>query len=307
MNPFWRPLPVLLAVGLAVGLFPTRGPADDKTPPKFTKGQLADKLAQKVSLDKTFDGNFGDAVKLLSDKFDLPLVIDPSVKLEDGMAACDGVDDLPVKLPRLLNVRTDTVLRLLCDQMKAMFLVQPDHIKIVTAGWAMYESGILKRIDPNNQEEPELLPLIDALKAQPLIKRALVTGAYKNVPLADVLDDIAESTGATVILSPEVGPTVKTPITVRFANTPVDAAVRTICEITDLGVFADANVLVVTTKEKAAARQKSDDDKRRAKALAVLPSGGPIPAEVAAELLELRKQNEQLRKQLEEIQKMLKK
>src|SRR5205823_12823777 len=88
-------------------------------------------------------------------------------------------------------------------------------------------------------------------KAKPLIKRAMVTAAYKGTPLSEVLDDIAESTGATVVLSPEVGPKAAAGVTARFANTPVDAAVRTLCEVADLGVMEDANVRVVTTRERA--------------------------------------------------------
>src|SRR5205823_391132 len=96
------------------------------------------------SLEKPFDGKFKDAVKLLSDTYDLPLVIDPSVhQVDGGMGMCDGADDKPVKLPRLLNVRVDTVLRLVCEQVGATYLIYPDTIKIVAAANGLYESGVL--------------------------------------------------------------------------------------------------------------------------------------------------------------------
>ena len=110
-------------------------------------------------------------------------------------------------------------------------------------------------------------------------------------------------------------------MTARFANTPVDAAVRTLCEVADLGVIEDANVLVVTTREKASARAKAEDEKRKARQAGGL--GGLVgwpgfvglgglgglagPADVAAELAKIREQNEQLKKQVEELQKALKK
>jgi len=312
-----RPRAVLFAaLGLALCAAPAA--AQEKEP---TKAKLTDKLARKVTLDK-FEGTFKEAVELFATKFDLPLIIDPSVHPDAGAAQCDAADDLRVKLPRLVNVRVDTALRLLCEQVNAMYLVRPDHIRLVGAAAGLYESGVLRQPDPGSpDEEPTMLSPLEMQKAKPLIKRALVTAAYKGTPLSEVLDDIAESTGATVVLSPEVGPKAAAGVTARFANTPVDAAVRTLCEVADLGVIEDANVLVVTTREKASARAKAEDEKRKARQAGGL--GGLVgwpgfvglgglgglagPADVAAELAKIREQNEQLKKQVEELQKALKK
>lgn len=297
------------------------------------KPKLSEKLARKVTLEK-FEGNFKEAVELFATKFDLPLVVDPSVGNAGGMAACDAADGLPVRLPRVVNVRVDTALRLLCEQVNAMYLVQPDHVRIVAAAAGLLESGVIKPSEPGEDAEAVQFTPLDQQKYKPLIKRALVTAAFRGVALSEVLDDIAEATGATVVLSPDVGPVADRKVTARFANTPVDAAVRTLCEVTDLGVIEDANVLVVTTKEKAAARAKSDDDKRKARAAAVagfglggglcgtpfalgglggLGGGGvglagvAAPADLSADVARLKEQNEQLKKQVEELQKAMKK
>ena len=224
-----------------------------------------------------------------------------------------------MRLPKLLNVRVDTVLRLVCEQVNAMPLVQPDHIKITHAVWGQYESGVLPLADPTNPNEDIQLQLgtPELQKAKPLIKRALVTGVFKNVTLADIIDDIAESTGATVIVSPTVGEKAKLPLTVRFSNTPVDAAVRTLCEMADLGAVEDTNVLLVTTAERAAAKAKEIADKRKAR-IAEMGQGlgggglgglvvGTGTTPDAAELAKLREQHEALKKQVEELQKALKK
>ena len=102
---------------------------------------------------------------------------------------CPVPDDRVVKLPKLLNVRVDTVLRLVCEQVNAVHLIQPDHVKITHTVWGPYESGVLPLGDPTNpnEEQPPLLSAADIPKAKPLIKRALVTGAYKNVPLSQII------------------------------------------------------------------------------------------------------------------------
>jgi hypothetical protein len=312
-----RPRLLSLAVlGLAIWAAPAA--AQEK---EAAKARLTDRLARKVTLDK-FEGTFKQAVELFATKFDLPLVLDPSVRPE-GAADDTPVNDTPVRLPPLVNVRVATALRILCEQVNAMYLVRPDHIKIVGAAHGLYETGVLKQPDPTSpDEEPSMLSSLEMQKAKPLIKRALVTAGYKGTPLSEVLDDIAESTGATVVLSPEVGPKATAGVTARFANTPVDAAVRTLCEVADLGVIEDANVLVVTTREKAAARAKAEDEKRKTRHPAGMIGfpgfaglggwlgglGGPaVPTDMAAELAKLKEQNEQLKKQVEELQKALKK
>lgn len=316
------PRVLFLAAGLTLPALSAR--ADDRAAPApAPAGKLTDLLAKRIKLDGITDAKFEDVVVMLSDKFDLPLVVDPRVgrDLDVAMAACDGADDRPIKLPRLVNVRLSTVLKMVCDQVNATYLVQPEYIKIVPAVVGLYESGILGVGIPPipGMEDTQLMSTDEILKSLPLIKRALVSASYKNRPLRDVLDDIAESTGATLTLSREARPTADTKITVRFANTPVDAAVRTLCEMTDLGVIQDANVLIVTTKDRAAARAKADAEKPRVKfaeaavanglAMGVGGFGGGVGLfpDLSAEIARLKEQNEQLKVQVEELRKLLKK
>lgn len=289
-------------------------PVPAALPPKVADtSDLPKLLATRVAVAR-FDGKFKDAVKLLADTYDLPLVIDPRLGPGDAMAACDGVaDDKPVKLPKLANVRLDTVLKILAEQVNGKFLVYPDHIKIVPETFAAYESGVLSvSADPN--DEP-LLTTSDLLRSKPLIKRALVNASFKNKPLSEVIDEIAEATGANVAVSPLLPANVRqAPVTVRFANTPVDAAVRTLCEMTECGAIEDANVLLVTTRERATARAKEEAQKVKDRHPALQPvfGGGagvglPAQPDIATEVAKLKEQNEQLRKELEELKKAMKK
>lgn len=317
------PRVLLLAAGLTLPALTARAADPNPKAAAAPAVKLTDLLAKRIKIDPISDVKFGDVVVMLSDRFDLPLVVDPRVgrDLDGAMAACDGADEKPIKLPRLVNVRLSTVLKMVCDQVGATYLVQPEYIKIVPAVVGLYESGILGLGDPPipGMEDTQLLTRQEILKSLPLIKRALVSASYKKVPLRDVLDDIAESTGATLTLSREAGPQEDVAITIRFANTPVDAAVRTLCEITDLGVIQDANVLIVTTKERAAARAKADAEKRRVKfaeaaaanglGAGITGIGGGIGffPEFSADVARLKEQNEQLKAQIEELRKLLKK
>jgi len=157
------------------------------------------------------------------------------------------------------------------------------------------------------------------IRAKPLIKRGLVNATFKNKPLSEAIDEIAEATGATLAVSPLLPAAIRqTPVTVRFANTPVEAAVRTLCEMTECGVIEDANVLLITTRERAAARAKEDAQKLkdRQPPVGFAPGfgglGGGIGAvaaqpDLAAEVEKLKEQNEKLRKEVDELRKQLKK
>ena len=291
--------------------------------------KLSDLLAKRISLDKPYEGKFKDAMAMLAEKYDLPIILDPALRDFQGPgAACDGLEDKTVKLPRLMNVRADTVLRLTCEQADAMYLVYPDYLRIVPAVFGLYETGVTSAGLHPNDDEPGFLTAEQILKTRPLIKRAIVTLSFKGATVADVLDEIAATSGANVALAPLVGEKANAKLTVRFANTPVDAAVRTVCELADLGVIEDANVLVVTTRERAAARAKDEAEKRAARMLGQNLGLIGLNAQVfqpnllgglggfgglaqspdqSAEIAKLKEQNEQMKKQIEELMKSVKK
>ena len=290
----------------AAALFVALGAALAQPPKPADKPDIPKLLATRVGVDK-FDGTFGDAVKLLAEKYELPVVVHPRLGEDDAFQACGApANDQNVTLPKLASVRLDTVVKLLAEQVKGKFLMYPDYVKIVPAAFAEYESGVLAAgTDPADQ--PLLAPE-DLVRTKPLIKRALVNASFKNKPLDEVLGEIAEATGANIAVSPQLPADVRqAPVTVRFANTPVDAAVRTLCEMTGAGVIEDANVLLVTTTDRAAARAKEEAQKRKdSQPPAFVGFGGggvgvpfgAVPNDTAAELAKLKEQNEQLTKQL---------
>jgi hypothetical protein len=292
-------------------------PLAGKADPKADKTDIAKQLAARVSVQK-YEGKFKDAVKMIAEAYDLPLVLTKRAaewrNYNDDDTEITAADR-PVALPRLNNVKVETLLALLCEQTQTKFLIYPDSIKIVPEWFADYESGVLVVKDNGGEGcDPPLLTHADLVRTKPLIKRGLVNASFKNKPLSEVIDEIVESTGANVALSPTLPPNVRSlPITAKFANTPVDAAVRTLCEMAECGVIEDANVLLVTTRERATAREKEElqkvKDRRQPQFIGGLGNiGGFAPQpDLAAEVAKLKEQNEQLKKQLDTLEKLLKK
>ncbi|HEY8503878.1 MAG TPA: hypothetical protein VIL46_04810, partial [Gemmataceae bacterium] len=129
--------------------------------------ELAKKLAQRVTIDKEMkDISFAEAVDYFRAKFELPILIDPLWQqqkvggqpplmkrteevpgaLADRLAVSlrqVAVGDIasPVTIPAIKNVKLETLLRHVLDQVGATFLVMPDHLKITGHDFAVYESG----------------------------------------------------------------------------------------------------------------------------------------------------------------------
>ncbi len=294
----------MLSTALLLALVAGPVSSQEKTPPKAklaAKTDVIDLIGKRITVEQ-FEGRFGEVIEYLREKHGLPVVIDRSLITEDDTP----VENLMVRWPALKSVRLETMLRLVGDQVKGMHLVRPDGVVFVGYYSGLTESGVLKSDDDNP------LPLDEVQKSRPLTQRALVNASFKDRTLEEIIEFIADATGANLILAPQARDVANQQLTVRFANTPVDAAVRTLCEMTDLGVIEDANVLIVTTRERAEARAKEAEKKRKARMAeqnAIFGGGIGIaaPVDVSAEIAQLKEQNAELKKQLDEIRERLKK
>src|SRR5262249_26461947 len=87
-----------------------------------------------------------------------------------------------------------------------------------------------------------------------------VRARFDKTPLTEALDELADLTGATIVLDGRVGDSAKTPVTARFNNTiSLQDAVRLLAEMADLRVETENSILFVTSKPKAdGGQQKSD-------------------------------------------------
>jgi len=137
-----------------------------------------------------------------------------------------------IKIPRLVGVTLATVLRLICDQIDAAYVVRPDYIEIVPIQTLRQELNY-----PNG--------LADEL-------RSPAFGFYDKVPLHKALKDLGERYNRNAVLSPSVEKELETTISARLVNVPFDTAVETLADMADLKLVRKANVFFVTTKEQAA-------------------------------------------------------
>jgi hypothetical protein len=117
---------------------------DDGASSLAAKSRMRAKLSTPITLLHGIEPNtpFKDALEFIVDRYDLPVVVDREAFMQDNQD--QSVDDKPVRLPRMVGVSLNTVLRLLAAQINGACLVRRDYIEITTPNRAMAEGVPLR-------------------------------------------------------------------------------------------------------------------------------------------------------------------
>ncbi|MFL5783764.1 MAG: type IV pilus secretin PilQ [Bacteriovoracaceae bacterium] len=85
----------------------------------------------------------------------------------------------------------------------------------------------------------------------------------RDIPVTDVLNMIADTSGFNIIIDREVGQ--MPPITLSLTNVPWDQALDTIMKLSKLVAEKNANILIMKTAKQAAEEQKAVTEQQKAK------------------------------------------
>jgi hypothetical protein len=155
-----------------------------------------------------------------------------------------------VTVRKMKSVRLETVLNLVCSQIRGSYLIYPDQILLV-------DTGALPGIIGQGEEE-----------AAPVISLPLVTMRIEAKPLSQVFDELSERTNRTIVLAPQVAEAAKAKVSAKFLNTPVDRVISMLAEMGELGMVRKGNAYLVTSISKAKALEPATPD---------LGFGGTLP------------------------------
>ncbi|HLJ91868.1 MAG TPA: hypothetical protein VKU02_01615 [Gemmataceae bacterium] len=185
---------------------------------------LRDRLAKPITLEAGIQPNttLKEALEFIGDRMDLTIVLDTQAFKLEGMDSMEGV---PVQLPKMVDVKLSTVLRLLLAQLDATYLVCSDHLEVTT--W--------KRVRPGfwMGEGQSLAPQVSA--------------EFDRCPLGDALRQLSDSSGISIVLDSRAGEQAGTKVTATLNNVPVDAAVLMLADMANLRPVAVENALYVTS------------------------------------------------------------
>jgi hypothetical protein len=202
-------------------------------------------LEEKIDVGK-FEGplTLKDALatlqKELADRgLELDIVVDADVFKEENPDAPD-IFETQVKIspiPRRLSV--GVLLRQMLNKVptsNATFLVFRDHVLVTTVSRSGIESLLLQK----------------------------VSGVYENRPLVQLLSDLGEKTGVTIVVDKRVGDKANSPISVTFQrDLTLAGALRVVTELADVKVVLLDGVLFVTTAAHAEELRKEQKQQQK--------------------------------------------
>jgi RNA polymerase sigma factor (sigma-70 family) len=194
----------------------------------------------QTGISKQFEAvPFKEAYQHLAETYGVTILVDAAA-FEEEMGMKD-VSSQTIRLDKVDNVKLGTVLQLLIDQFRGTYLERDGVIVVVPKTYV--QSGRALRYP--------------------------VDAAFDNVPLAQALQTLADTSGISVVLDKSESEQAKKAVTAHLSHVPLEAAVRILADMTGLTPVILENVIYVTDKDNAI-KMQAEEEKRKKEA-------GPLP------------------------------
>ena len=165
------------------------------------------------------------AVDRLAEQAKINIVLDRMTIMMRGVLP----DEMPVNV-KMPNAKLRVVLQRLLAQGNLSYVIDGDVLLITTEDVALQRQV-----------------------------RQRVSLDLDKVPFEQALKELAQDTGANLVLDPRFAAKAKEPVTLRLDEVPLEVAVRLMAEMVGLRSVRQANVLFVTSKEIAAELRKEEE------------------------------------------------
>lgn len=223
----------LCLAGLGLALLACATPA--RAEGKATNArEVRELLAGPVSLDGFMRGTpLNDALAFLTQHTGITFVLDARAYRTELSVEDPG--SLPVELPKLTNVRLSLALRLLLEPIDTDYLVQDNLVRVV----------------------PKKLVTGTRLLQQP------IDATFSRRPLAEALQDLADRSGANIVLDTRAAEPSKAPMTLTVHSAAVENVVLLLADMAGLNAVRVGNTLYVTTPENASELRLEQERRRQ--------------------------------------------
>jgi RNA polymerase sigma factor (sigma-70 family) len=208
-------------------------------------------LNQPAKLDKGFDGApLKDILEYLSDKYSVAIRIDPGAMSRFHIDKPYAIGDMPVSLPVTRSMTLGQVLHDVLAQVKDNEM-PPITYKVKGAQIVIVPAYMIPGTRAGHQEGDERTPTINPDIVEEQVEGDPVSVEVQNKPLAEVLHELADSTGSNIVLDGRQKEKGQTPVTITLQNVRLFTALRVIADMADLQPTTIGNVYYVTDKANA--------------------------------------------------------
>jgi RNA polymerase sigma factor (sigma-70 family) len=207
---------------------------------------LRRKLQEPITIDGMENVPFKDVLQYFSDRLDVPIRFDYQAFARLGVKNPDKVFEQPVQLPKSSTVAFGVILRDVLAVLGHPEFTGLDYGLLVKRGQLVIVPLVQFRDAPQGPEDDGL----DRNTAIALFSDPVQITA-DGKPLSEVLNQLADETGANIVLDARVKEKGKVPISVSLQDAPLDTVVRLLADMAELKSVALDNILYVTTAENA--------------------------------------------------------
>jgi hypothetical protein len=238
-----------------------------------------ERLGRRINIASNAEMPLRDVLNLLHDKVGANFRInDQAFKaLEPPL---ENVEDIKIRLPRMLNTRLDSFLTLALNSVNGTVLVRRDHLEITTLKEACRECGGPWPgfdVDLDWIDDPTLM--LD-------FRLPFVQMSFSNRPLSSLFAELmCQYSDQNIVFAPQSAQRLKVPVTGRLLNVPFNQALRMLAKLADLEAVTCGNITLITTAEKAEPMLKDLSERRAIRRIQHLLASNEIyatPAEVRA-------------------------
>jgi len=293
---------IVCAFVLAFSIPIAAAPDSAKPEPIDDSARIAALLLERMNWEKGDEKiPLKDILGYLQDRAGLSILFDTKSLREKDEAILQTINDATISLPSLKQVRVETVLRRIVDQLDLEFVITPDHVSITTAATKDLLTGQSKRL-------PELYPAggndepqVGSDPAIPLRTTPFVTVAFKETSAVDAFKEVSSRAGRTIVISQAAAEKAKSPVSVHLSNVAFETAAASLAEAAGLRAFRNGNTVVIVTPERA---KQVDEQYARLNPSFLGPTIGFVdPGAAEAKLKELEEKIKKLTEELEKSKK----
>lgn len=224
------------------------GQKDAAKPALLTNHQIREQLRAPAKLDAAFENvPLRDILEYVSDRYNMPVRIDHVAFARIGFKNTRDILDTSVTIAKARGVTFDQLLREALAQfdpsnayggLQLSLRVKNGQLMIVP-----YFSATDDAVVYNEEAQPP------GASVSLFGEDVQISAAEK--PLTEVLRELAEVTGANIIVDARAKEKARAPVSANLQDAPLMTAVRVLADMAELKAVALDNILYVTTRDNA--------------------------------------------------------
>ncbi len=216
--------------------------------------QIADTLLERFDIAQRLEGiKLKDVLALVEERVGVAVILDVNSLAGGAGMVADGnalkdYEAREITVPAMKKVRVETVLKFICDQINAVYVIEADHIRITSSAAKEHltgDSALIPSITGSDAGEGSQVSREERIRLAPT-----VTVSFDQKTLAEAAKALADRGGRNLILAASALPKENAKVSFSLTNVTFETAAVALAEAAGLRAVKQGNVVVLVTPER---------------------------------------------------------